>query len=65
VLRARVPCRAGSKFYERLKELRDYHKRFPVYDVALGGDGDAEAAAAAAAAEAPQIPFSGEEGFGR
>lgn len=46
------PC---SKFYDRLKELREYHKRFPVYDISTGED-DSELIK-----EEPKVVFTGEE----
>lgn len=54
-----LPLHPGSKYYERLKELRQYHQRFPVYDV-TGAEDDA-----ALLKEEPRLEFSGEEGLGR
>lgn len=48
-----------SKFYDRLKEIRDYHKRFPVMDITEGED-DSDMLK-----EEPHVEFSGEEGKGR
>lgn len=48
-----------SKFYDRLKELREYHKRFPVYDISTAEDDSA------LLKEEPKVEFSGEEGMGR
>jgi hypothetical protein len=53
------PPRRLSNFYERLKEVRDYHRRFPVHDV-TGPEDDGDALK-----EEPQVPFTGEEGLGR
>lgn len=50
---------AGSNFYERLRDVREYHRRFPVDDV-TGPEDDA-----AALSEEPRVPFTGEEGLGR
>jgi splicing factor 3A subunit 3 len=50
------PC---SKFYDRLKELREYHKRFPVYDISTTED-DSELIQ-----EEPKVVFTGEEASGR
>jgi hypothetical protein len=55
-----LPCNPpSSNFYERLKDVRDYHRRFPVHDV-TGAEDDS-----AAIKEEPAIPFTGEEGLGR
>ncbi len=51
-----------SNFYDRLKEMRDYHRRFS-NDELTGPEEEADAAMAAAFA--PTLPFSGEEGLGR
>ncbi|GBF95619.1 splicing factor 3A subunit 3 [Raphidocelis subcapitata] len=51
--------RVFATFYERLKEVRDYHRRFPVHDV-TGPEDDSDALK-----EEPQVPFTGEEGLGR
>ncbi|KIY97134.1 Splicing factor 3A subunit 3 [Monoraphidium neglectum] len=51
--------RVFANFYERLKDVRDYHRRFPVHDV-TGAEDDS-----AAIKEEPAIPFTGEEGLGR
>jgi splicing factor 3A subunit 3 len=48
-----------SKFYDRLKELREYHKRFPVYDISAAEDDSSMLK------EEPKLDFSGEEGLGR
>lgn len=48
-----------SKFYDRLKELREYHKRFPVYDISSAEDDSG------LLKEEPRVEFSGEEGMGR
>lgn len=48
-----------ANFYERLKDVRDYHRRFPVHDV-TGPEDDS-----AALKEEPVVPFTGEEGLGR
>jgi hypothetical protein len=48
-----------SKFYDRLKELREYHKRFPVYDISAAEDDSSMLN------EEPKLDFSGEEGLGR
>lgn len=50
-----------SNFYERLRDAKDYHRRFPAAETA----GPEAAAEAAALAEAPHVPFTGEEGLGR
>ncbi len=50
---------APSNFYERLKDVRDYHRRFPVTDV-TGPEDDG-----AALKEEPAVAFTGEEGLGR
>lgn len=50
----------NSKFYDRLKELRDYHKRFPVYDTSAGGPEDGDALQ-----EEVKVTFTGEEANGR
>eukprot|EP00879_Flechtneria_rotunda_P009192 GHRR01009625.1.p1 GENE.GHRR01009625.1~~GHRR01009625.1.p1 ORF type:complete len:514 (+),score=175.71 GHRR01009625.1:1274-2815(+) len=52
-------CLACRKFYDRLKELREYHKRFPVYDISVAEDDTA------LLKEEPQVEFSGEETLGR
>lgn len=57
--KAALPPR--SAFYDRLKEVKDYHKRFPSTDM-TEGEGAAEAAALA---EEPRLDFSGEESLGR
>ena len=49
-----------SNFYDRLKDTRDYHRRFGGVDELTG----AEDGAALLGAE-PQLSFSGEEGVGR
>ncbi|XXG89988.1 hypothetical protein AAC387_Pa12g1862 [Persea americana] len=49
-----------SAFYDRLKEIRDYHRRHPVAHVV-----DAAEEYEAMLKEEPHIDFSGEEGFGR
>lgn len=49
-----------SAFYDRLKEIRDYHRRHPVAPVV-----DAAEEYEAMLKEEPHIDFSGEEGFGR
>ncbi|KAI8468016.1 MAG: splicing factor 3a, subunit 3 [Monoraphidium minutum] len=51
--------RVFANFYERLKDVRDYHRRFPVHDV-TGPEDDS-----AALAEEPPVAFTGEEGLGR
>lgn len=51
-----LPC---SKFYDRLKELREYHKRFPVYDISAAEDDSG------LLKDEPRVEFSGEEGMGR
>jgi hypothetical protein len=48
-----------SKFYDRLKELREYHKRFPVYDISAAEEDSSMLT------EEPKLDFSGEEGLGR
>lgn len=54
-----------SNFYDRLKELRDYHRRHGAGGLDLT-EAAAEAEAEAASLRAdPDIDFSGEEGFGR
>jgi hypothetical protein len=47
------------KFYDRLKELREYHKRFPVHDISNPED-DSEMLQ-----EEPKVVFTGEEANGR
>ncbi|MED6211384.1 hypothetical protein PIB30_073195 [Stylosanthes scabra] len=49
-----------SAFYDRLKEIREYHRKHPVARVVDAND-DYEALLK----EEPQIEFSGEEAFGR
>ncbi|CAK8567562.1 unnamed protein product [Lathyrus sativus] len=49
-----------SAFYDRLKEIREYHRKHPVARVVDAND-DTEALLK----EEPQIEFSGEEAFGR
>ncbi|PNX71374.1 splicing factor 3A subunit 3-like protein [Trifolium pratense] len=49
-----------SAFYDRLKEIREYHRKHPVARVVDAND-DLEALLK----EEPQIEFSGEEAFGR
>lgn len=51
--------RICSKFYDRLKELREYHKRFPVYDISAAED-DSDLIK-----EEPKVVFTGEEANGR
>jgi len=53
------PVTSHSKFYERLSELRDYHKRFPAYDISTAED-DSELIR-----EEPKVVFTGEEANGR
>ncbi|GAB4814775.1 hypothetical protein N2152v2_001821 [Parachlorella kessleri] len=48
-----------SNFYDRLKELREYHRRFPNTDITEAENDEA------VLREEPQVPFSGEEGLGR
>lgn len=48
-----------SKFYDRLKEVRDYHRRFPNMEITEAED-DEELLK-----EEPYIEFTGEEGFGK
>ncbi|KAM2007101.1 hypothetical protein ACFX15_002060 [Malus domestica] len=49
-----------SAFYDRLKEIREYHRKHPVARVV-----DANEEEEALLKEEPQIEFSGEEAFGR
>jgi splicing factor 3A subunit 3 len=49
-----------ANFYDRLREVRESHRRFPAGEAA-----PAEAAAAALAGPDPPLPFSGEEAAGR
>ncbi|KAB2598788.1 splicing factor 3A subunit 3 [Pyrus ussuriensis x Pyrus communis] len=49
-----------SAFYDRLKEIREYHRKHPVGRVV-----DANEEEEALLKEEPQIEFSGEEAFGR
>eukprot|EP00878_Enallax_costatus_P015542 GHUV01016279.1.p1 GENE.GHUV01016279.1~~GHUV01016279.1.p1 ORF type:complete len:477 (+),score=184.94 GHUV01016279.1:401-1831(+) len=58
-LGASNPTAVYSKFYDRLKELREYHKRFPVFDITMAEDDSA------LLKEEPKVEFSGEEGMGR
>lgn len=53
------PTAVYAKFYDRLKELREYHKRFPVYDISTGEDDSA------LIKEEPKVVFTGEEANGR
>lgn len=58
-LGASNPTAVYSKFYDRLKELREYHKRFPVLDISAAEDDGGMLN------EEPKLDFSGEEGLGR
>ncbi len=49
-----------STFYERLRDIKDYHRRHPGLEVP-----DAEGEEVAALAAEPPVEFSGEEGGGR
>ncbi|KFM24257.1 Splicing factor 3A subunit 3 [Auxenochlorella protothecoides] len=49
-----------STFYDRLKEVRAYHRRFPSEDITEGDGSEALLAAAE-----PAVAFSGEEALGR
>eukprot|EP00798_Chlamydomonas_sp_ICE-L_P018774 gene18774-25310_t len=46
-------------FYDRLKEVRDYHRRFPSNDVTEAENDEA------ALKQEPHVEFTGEEGLGR
>mmetsp|Transcript_40482 Transcript_40482/g.89949 ORF Transcript_40482/g.89949 Transcript_40482/m.89949 type:complete len:508 (-) Transcript_40482:699-2222(-) len=46
-------------FYDRLKEIRDYHRKFPSNDVTEAENDEA------ALKEEPHVDFTGEEGLGR
>ena len=48
-----------QNFYDRLKEVREYHRRFPADDLTAGDDD------AALLGADPPLAFSGEEGLGR
>ncbi|PRW61113.1 splicing factor 3A subunit 3 [Chlorella sorokiniana] len=48
-----------SNFYERLKEVREYHRKFPNDDLTEAENDEA------LLSEAPAVPFSGEEAMGR
>ncbi len=48
-----------SKFYDRLHDIKDYHKRYPNTDLTEPED-DSHMLK-----EEPRLEFSGEEGFGR
>ncbi|KAI3432859.1 hypothetical protein D9Q98_010442 [Chlorella vulgaris] len=48
-----------SNFYDRLKEVRDYHRKFPNDDLTEAETDEA------LLQEQPMVPFSGEEGLGR
>jgi splicing factor 3A subunit 3 len=48
-----------SKFYDRLKDVRDYHKKYPVTDIMEAEDDSGMIK------EEPHVDFSGEEGVGR
>lgn len=48
-----------SNFYDRLKEVREYHRKFPDDDLTEPENDEA------LLAEQPAMPFSGEEAFGR
>lgn len=56
----RAPTPTCSTFYDRLKEVRDYHRRFPSEDITEGDVSEALLAAAE-----PSVAFSGEEALGR
>lgn len=55
-----VPGGVFSVFYDRLKEIRDYHRRHPVALVVDAGEEFEESLK-----EEPHVEFSGEESFGR
>lgn len=54
------PPNTRSTFYDRLKEVRAYHRRFPSEDITEGDGSEALLAAAE-----PAVAFSGEEALGR
>ncbi|GFR50687.1 hypothetical protein Agub_g12939 [Astrephomene gubernaculifera] len=48
-----------SKFYDRLKEIREYHRKFPTHDLTEAEDDTP------LLKEEPHVDFTGEEGLGR
>eukprot|EP00891_Asterochloris_glomerata_P009690 jgi/Astpho2/9690/Aster-03682 len=55
----KVTDEAFAGFYERVKDLREYHKKHSTYDVTEAPNDEA------LLKQEPRIEFSGEEGYGR